>query len=132
MIQSMEAGKQVQKKIIQRALWLSIVVGLVFILAGHKPVGKGLILGAFFSVLNFIVMAQSIVLKFGRSKRQIFSISLISILARYILLAIPLVAAVKFDQFNLVAAIVGIFMIQLVILAEHLITQIPTLRRKQI
>jgi hypothetical protein len=103
----------------------------VFILAGHKPVGKGLILGAFFSVLNFIVMAKSIVLTFGRSKRQLFSISLISILARYILLAIPLIAAVKFEQFNLVATIVGIFMIQLVILAEHLITQIPTLRRKQ-
>jgi hypothetical protein len=127
----MEASKQLQKKTIQQALWLSVVVGLVFILAGHKPVGKGLILGAFFSVLNFIVMAKSIVLTFGRSKRQLFSISLISILARYILLAIPLIAAVKFEQFNLVATIVGIFMIQLVILAEHLITQIPTLRRKQ-
>jgi hypothetical protein len=130
-IQPMEASKQLQKKTIQQALWLSVVVGLVFILAGHKPVGKGLILGAFFSVLNFIVMAKSIVLTFGRSKRQLFSISLISILARYILLAIPLIAAVKFEQFNLVATIVGIFMIQLVILAEHLITQIPTLRRKQ-
>ena len=127
----MEASKQLQKKTIQQALWLSVVVGLVFILAGHKQVGKGLILGAFFSVLNFIVMAKSIVLTFGRSKRQLFSISLISILARYILLAIPLIAAVKFEQFNLVATIVGIFMIQLVILAEHLITQIPTLRRKQ-
>ena len=127
----MEASKQLQKKTIQQALWLSVVVGLVFILAGHKPVGKGLILGAFFSVLNFIVMAKSIVLTFGRSKRQIFSISIGSIVFRYILLAIPLIAAVKFAQFNLVAAIVGIFMIQLVILAEHLITQIPTLRRKQ-
>ena len=104
----MEASKQLQKKTIQQALWLSVVVGLVFILAGHKPVGKGLILGAFFSVLNFIVMAKSIVLTFGRSKRQLFSISLISILARYILLAIPLIAAVKFEQFNLVATIVGI------------------------
>ena len=128
----METIKQVQKKIIQRALWLSIVVGLIFILAGHKPVGKGLILGALFSVLNFIFMAKSIVLKFGRSKRQIFSISLGSILFRYILLAIPLIASVKFEQFNLIAAIVGIFMIQLVILADHLLTQIPNLRGKQI
>jgi hypothetical protein len=105
---------------------------LVFILAGHKPVGKGLILGALFSVLNLIVMAKSIVLKFGRSKRQIFSISLISIIVRYALLAIPLIAALKFEQFHLIAAIVGIFMIQLVILAEHLLTRIPTPRRKQI
>ena len=127
----MEASKQLQKKTIQQALWLSVVVGLVFILAGHKPVGKGLILGAFFSVINFIVMAKSIEFKFGRSKHQIFSISLVSILFRYALLAIPLIAAVKFEQFNLAAVIVGIFIIQLVILAEHLITQIPTLRRKQ-
>ncbi|MBW2433126.1 MAG: ATP synthase subunit I [Deltaproteobacteria bacterium] len=128
----MEASKQLQKKIIGQVLWLSIIVGLVFILAGHKPVGKGLILGALFSVLNLIVMAKSIVLKFGRSKRQIFSISLISIIVRYALLAIPLIAALKFEQFHLIAAIVGIFMIQLVILAEHLLTRIPTPRRKQI
>ena len=128
----MEAIKQIQKKIIQQALWLSIIVGLIFILAGYKPVGKGLILGALFSVLNFIFMARSIVLKFGRSKRQIFSISLVSIIVRYFLLAIPLIAAVKFEQFNLVAAIVGIFMIQLVILADHLLRQIPILYRKQV
>ncbi|MDJ0986511.1 MAG: ATP synthase subunit I [Desulfobacterales bacterium] len=128
----MEAVKQIQKKIIQRALWISIIVGLVFILAGHKPVGKGLILGTLFSVLNFILMAKSIAMKFGRSKRQIFSISLGSIIFRYLLLAIPLIAAVKFEQFNLVAAVVGVFMIQLVILADHLLTQIPTLRGKQV
>lgn len=128
----MEAIKQTQKIITQRALWLSIIVGLVFILMGHKPVGKGLILGAIFSVLNFILMAKSIGYKFGRSKRQIFSISLGSIIFRYILLAIPLITAVKFEQFNLVAAIVGIFMIQLVILADQLLKQIPTVRGKHI
>jgi hypothetical protein len=128
----MEAIKQTQKIITQRALWLSIIVGLAFILMGHKPVGKGLILGAIFSVLNFIFMAKSIGYKFGRSKRQIFSISLGSIIFRYILLAIPLITAVKFEQFNLVAAIVGIFMIQLVILADQLLKQIPTVRGKHI
>jgi hypothetical protein len=128
----MEAVKQAQKKITQRALWLSIIVGLVFILMGHKPVGKGLILGTLFSVINFIFMAKSIGYKFGRSKRQIFSISLGSLLFRYVLLAIPLIVAVKFEQFNLVAVIAGIFMIQLVILANHLLEQIPTVGGKQI
>ncbi len=128
----MEAVKLAQKKISQRALWLSIIVGLAFILMGHKPVGKGLILGTLFSVLNFIFMAKSIGYKLGRSKRQIFSISLGSIIFRYTLLAIPLIAAVKFEQFNLVAVIVGVFMIQLVILGEHLLAQIPSVRGKQI
>jgi hypothetical protein len=55
-----------------------------------------------------------------------------SIIIRYSLLAIPLIAAVKYEQFNLVAAVLGIFMIQLVILAEHALTLIPAMRKKQI
>ncbi len=128
----MEALKQAQKKYTTLALTLSIAVGLLFILMGHKPVGKGLILGAIFSVLNFILMGQSITLKIGRSKAKTFSISMGSIIFRYLLLAIPLIAAIKFEQFNLVAAILGIFMIQLVILAEHILKLIPSIRRKQI
>ena len=128
----MEAHNQIQKKVIQQALWLSIVIGLVVILAGYKPVGKGLILGALFSVLNFILMARSIGMKLGRSKKQAISISLGSIILRYVLLAIPLITAVKFEQFNLIATVVGIFMIQLVILADHLRNLIPYVGGKQI
>jgi hypothetical protein len=128
----MEAVKQAQKKYTTLALTLSIAVGLLFILMGHKPVGKGLILGAIFSVLNFILMGKSITLKIGRSKAKTFSISMGSIIFRYLLLAIPLITAIKFEQFNLVAAILGIFMIQLVILAEHILTLIPSIRGKQI
>jgi hypothetical protein len=128
----MEAVKQVQKKYSSLALTFSIGVALVFILMGHKALGKGLILGAIFSVLNFILMGKSIVLNFGRSKAKTFSISMGSIIIRYLLLAIPLIAAVKYEQFNLVAAILGIFMIQLVIVAEHVLTLIPAMRKKQI
>jgi hypothetical protein len=128
----MEAVKQVQKKYITRALILSIIVGFLFILMGHKPVGKGLVMGAIFSVLNFILMGQSIGLKLGRSKAKTFFISIGSLIFRYLLLAIPLITALKFEQFNLVASILGLFMIQLVILADHLSTLIPTIRGKKI
>ena len=128
----MDAVKQAQKKYTTLALTFSIGVGILFILMGHKPLGKGLILGAIFSVLNFILMGKSIVLNFGRSKAKTFSISMGSIIIRYLLLAIPLIAAVKYEQFNLVAAILGIFMIQLVILAEHVLTLIPAMRKKQV
>jgi hypothetical protein len=128
----METAKQVQKKYISLALTFSIGVALLFILMGHKPVGKGLILGAIFSVFNFILMGKSIALSFGRSKAKTVSLSMGSIFLRYLLLAIPLIAAVKYEQFNLVATILGIFMIQLVILAEHALTLIPTMRKKQI
>ena len=128
----MEPANQVQKKYSSLALTLSIGVALLFILMGYKPVGKGLLLGAIFSVLNFILMGKSIALNFGRSKAKTISFSMGSILIRYLLLAIPLIAAVKYEQFNLVATITGIFMIQLVILAEHALTLIPTMRKKQI
>ena len=128
----METVKQVQKKYSSLALTFSIGVAVLFILMGHKPLGKGLILGAIFSVLNFILMGKSIVLNFGRSKAITFSISMGSIIIRYLLLAIPLVAAVKYEQFNLAAAILGIFMIQLVILAEHALSFIPAMRKKQV
>lgn len=128
----MEAVKQTQKKYTSMALTVSIGVALLFILMGHKPVGKGLILGAIFSVLNFILMGKSIAMSFGRTKAKTFSLSMGSIIFRYLLLAIPLVTAVKYEQFNLVATILGIFMIQLVILAEHVLTFIPAMRKKQI
>ena len=128
----MEAVKQVQKKYSSLALTVSIGVALVFILMGHKPLGKGLILGAIFSVLNFILMGKSIVLNFGRSKAKTFTISMGSIIFRYLLLAIPLIAAVKYEQFNLTATILGIFMIQLVILVEQVLTRIPVMWKKQV
>jgi hypothetical protein len=128
----MEAVKQTQKKYTSLVLIISIGVALLFILMGHKPVGKGLILGALFSVLNFILMGKSIAMSFGRSKAKTLSFSMGSIIFRYLLLAIPLITAVKYEQFNLVATILGIFMIQLVILAEHVLTLIPAMRKKQI
>ena len=128
----MEAVKQVQKKYSSLALTLSIGVALLFILIGQKAVGKGLILGTIFSVLNFILMGKSIALNFGRSKAKTVSLSMASIIFRYLLLAIPLIAAVKFEQFNLIATIVGIFIIQLVILADHLLTLVPSVGGKNI
>jgi hypothetical protein len=79
-----------------------------------------------------MLMGKSIALNFGRSRAKTLSISLGSIIFRYLLLAIPLIAAVKYEQFNLVAAILGIFMIQLVILAEHVLSLIPAMRKKRI
>jgi len=128
----MEAVKQAQKKYAVKVFTLTIVIALFFVLMGQKPVAKGLIMGAFFSVINFILMGKTITLKLGKSRRKTFSISMGSLISRYLLLAIPLIAALKFEQLNLVAAILGIFMIQFVILAEHLLTLIPSLRKKQI
>jgi hypothetical protein len=128
----MENIKQTQKKYAAKTLTLAIVVALFFILMDQKPVAKGLILGTVFSVLNFILMGKSIVLKLGRSRAKTFSISMGSIVLRYLLLAVPLITALKSEQFNLVATILGIFMIQFAILSEHLLTLVPWWGKRQI
>lgn len=128
----METLKQTQKKYATRALTLSIIIGLFFILLGQKSLGKGLVLGTIFSVINFILIGQSIPLRVGQSSGKTFFISLGSIILRYLLLAIPIVVGVKFKQFNLLASILGIFMIQFVILGDYLLKIKPSIRRKQI
>ena len=128
----MESIKQTQKKYGARAIWIAIAIGLCFILVGHKDVAKGLILGAVFSVINFILIGQTLPLRLGKSKRKTFFLSLGSILFRYVFLAIPIAVAVKFEQFDLVAAILGIFMIQAVILADHIFTLVFSDRKEQV
>jgi asparagine N-glycosylation enzyme membrane subunit Stt3 len=128
----MESIRQTQKKYCQRAIKAAIFAGLLFILAGREPIGKGLILGTIFSIINFIIMGEMLPWKIGKSKNKTYFLSLISIFSRYILLAIPLIIAVKFDQYNLISVVVGIFMVQFFILAEQIFINFSSNRRKQV
>ena len=126
----MKSVNQTQKKYGSRAMILAIIAAFILILAGLKPAGKGLVLGTLFSVINFVLIGQTLPLRLSQTKRKTFILSLGSILFRYALLAVPLIVSIKFEQFDLPAAIFGIFMIQLVILADHLLNLI-TSREKQ-
>ena len=99
----------------------AIIVAFIFILAGLKPVAKGLILGTIFSVINFVLIGQTLPLRLSQNRRKTFILSLGSLFFRYAILAVPLILSIKFDQFDLPAAIFGIFMIQFVILADYLL-----------
>ncbi len=127
----MESIRQTQKKYCSRAITAAIFAGLVFILAGQEPIGKGLILGTIFSIINFIVMGEMLPLKIGKSKNKTFFFSLASIFSRYVLLAIPLLIAFKFNQYNLISVIIGIFMVQLFILAEQVFINFSSNHRKR-
>lgn len=120
----MNPVRQTQKKYASRAMTAAIVIGLVFILAGQKPLGKGFVLGTVFSVINFILMGEILPMKMSKSRGKTFFFSLFSMVFRYALMAVPLIVAMKFEQFNVVAAIVGIFMIQMVILGDHVLNLI--------
>lgn len=118
----MEQIRQTQKRYCSSALTLAIIVGGVLILSDFKPLGKGLILGVLFSILNFTLIGQSIPMQMNRSQAKTFFVSLGSIFFRYMLMAIPLVASIKLADFDIVGVVVGLFSIQLVILADHILT----------
>jgi hypothetical protein len=42
-----------------------------------------------------------------------------------------MIIAVKFEQYNFISVIVGIFMIQLFILADHIVSHLTANRKKQ-
>jgi hypothetical protein len=120
----MTSLRETQKKYCSRAMTVAILAGFGLILAGQNALGKGLILGTLFSVINFVVMGETIPLKIGKSKRRALVFSLGSVLLRYLLMAVSVVLALKFEQFHLIAVICGLFLIQLVILAEHIALQL--------
>lgn len=111
---------------------IAIFIGLFFILAGQKPIGKGLILGTIFSVVNFVLSGETLPMRIGKTKGKTFFVALGSIFFRYILIALPLIIAIKFDQFNLFAVVGGIFTVQIIILADHLFGMVSPTGRKQI
>ena len=116
----MESIRATQKKYGSRAMATAIILALILMLSGQSALGKGLVLGTLFSVINFVIMGETLPLKLGRSGRKTFFLSMISIFLRYLLLAVPLVVAAKFEQFHLATTVTGIFMVQLVILTEHI------------
>ncbi|MFO7618865.1 MAG: ATP synthase subunit I [Thermoplasmata archaeon] len=118
---NVEKIRQAQQKYCSLAITLAILVGIAFFLLEAKPIGKGLILGTIFSILNFILMGESLPLKIGQTKNKTMALSFLSIFLRYGLMAIPIVMAIKLDKLNLAATVCGLFMIQLVILADGVI-----------
>jgi hypothetical protein len=118
----MEAGTMVldiQKKYTSRALMLAIGAGLLFFVVGHKAICRGLVLGGVFSAINFALMGQMLRHRLSDNRKSATRRSLVSLLLRYALLALPLVLAAQSDRFNFPATAVGLFMVQLVIIIEH-------------
>jgi len=115
----METIKDIQKRYGSAVMGLAIPAALVLILAGLPSAGKGLILGSLFSVLNFVLMGQTLPLRLGRTRNAAIGISMGPLGFRYAILAIPLIVAIRYDAFHPAATIAGMFMVQVVILADH-------------
>jgi len=116
----MEAIRETQKRYGSAAMAVGIFVGLFLIIAGYKPMAKGLILGTLFSVLNFVIMGETLALRVSPSRTRSSVLSLGTAFFRYLILALPLIVAVKYDTFDLVSTVIGIFMIHLLVLGDHI------------
>lgn len=115
--------KTLQKRVCSQALTFSVVGALILIIIGQKAVGKGLILGTFFSVANFLLMARFLHHSLSTSRTTASIASLFSILVRFALLAVPLVISIRHESIHLLGAIVGIFMVQLTVLLNNIISE---------
>lgn len=120
--------RQVQQRYCALALTWTVAFSVVFFLLGYRPLGKGLLLGAVFSILNFILMAATLPLRVGTSRNKSTLVALGSIAVRYALLAIPLVWAIKHEQFAVTTTAAGLFMIQFAILSDHMWGRLRTRR----
>lgn len=110
-----------QKRIIGKALLAFIVIAVILLFAGERALAKGLILGTVFSVLNFLLMGIWGPSLLGTSQARARMTGFASIISRYIVLAVPLVVAVKSSSFSFPAVAVGLFAVQIVIIADHLL-----------
>ena len=118
-----EDYKDIQKKYCSRALIVTIIGAVILIVIGEKAIGKGLVLGTLFSILNFLIMGQMIPLRLAnsQSKTRANAFSFISIFLRFPILAIPLILSLKLDSFDFIGVVIGLFMVQITILFHHLI-----------
>jgi hypothetical protein len=103
--------RDLQKRFAGRALAIALVAAFVLVVAGFKPAGKGLVLGALFSVLNFVLIAELI----GR-RGPGFGWRLGGVALRMALMAVPLVVAIRQPQFGFWGVVAGLFAVPAMIL----------------
>ena len=114
-----ETLRDIQKRYASRALYVALAVGGGLIVAGCKPLGKGLILGALFSAINFVLIGEMLPWQVGHGGRRAVGRHLVGVGLRFGLIAVPLVMALQQPQFDLWGVVPGLLMVQAMILADH-------------
>lgn len=112
---------QIQRRLCYLAITSALVVAVFFLLFHEKAIAKGLLLGTCFSIINFLLLGKSIPMTLGQSRSKARFIGLTSILFRFVILAIPMIVAIKSTSFNFVAVVVGIFSVQVVTLVDYIV-----------
>ena len=114
---------QLQRRITSLALLSAFGIALIFFLCHETAVAKGLMLGTCFSVINFLLLGKTIPMTLGLTRRRASVAAFGSILTRYVLLAIPMIVAVKSASFDFVSVVIGIFAVQIITLIDYTIVR---------
>ena len=117
----MEQVNELRRRYCPRALALAVIAGAVLIILDMKPIGKGIILGTLFSILNFLIMSQALPMAVIQGKKGSMLRSLGSVMVRYLLMAAALFVGIRYDAYDFFAVAGGLFAVQLVILADHML-----------
>lgn len=115
----MEVSRELQKKYGARVMFIAIVVWLVFYALAMRPFGDGFLLGSLFSVVNFALLGEALAKRMNLEGRKLKANIYGSLFLRLALMAVPLYLGIKFEKFNLIAVVIGLFMIQIMILTQH-------------
>ncbi|HDI60204.1 MAG TPA: hypothetical protein ENF48_07625 [Desulfobacteraceae bacterium] len=108
-----ETLRDIQKRYASRALYVAMALGVCLMVAGFKPLGKGLILGALFSGLNFVLLGALITRRTAGMGGRLAGVAL-----RLALMAVPLVTAVNLPSIDLLGVVPGLFSVPVLILLD--------------
>lgn len=116
----METIRQTQIKYCSRAIVISAATGLIFLLTELRDICRGLMLGTFFSIINFTLIGSTLSFKYKTLNIRLLPHALEFIETRHAILAIPLIISVMYDQYSIGAVILGLFSIELVLITDHI------------
>ena len=109
---------RVTRRYCTMAMGYALPVGALLIVAGLPAMGKGLILGALFAAVDFVLMAQALPLRLAASAGQAGVRAWVVKIGRFALKAVPLVIAVRLGQIDFPMTVVGLFAVQICLLAD--------------
>ena len=112
---------QFQWRICSWALTSALIFSFLFLFFHENSIAKGLLLGTVFSIINFILLGIFIPMTLKQSRAKAGLFGFISILIRFIILAVPMIVAIKSASFEFIAVIAGIFSVQIVTFVHYVI-----------
>ncbi|MBW1989381.1 MAG: ATP synthase subunit I [Deltaproteobacteria bacterium] len=112
----------------------ALAAAAVCVLLGRPDAARGVVLGALASVANFLLMARGLPARVAAgSKRRSVARFFSSLLFRYLVLAVPLYLALRLEAFAFFPAVGGLFCVQAVILADHVVgTRLKAIANRQV